>query len=80
MAKTMKGAVVYAFGTPLRIEEVPLPVPGPGERLVKIASGGVCHTNLHAADGDWSVKPQLPFIPGHGQIAVALSAASCLWR
>ncbi len=65
MAKTMKAAVVHAFGKPLRIEEMPVPVPGPGELLVKVAASGVCHTDLHAADGDWPVKPKLPFIPGH---------------
>ena len=65
MAKTMKAAVVRAFGRPLAIEEVPLPTPGPGEVLVKIMASGVCHTDLHAADGDWPVKPALPFIPGH---------------
>lgn len=47
------------------IEDVPVPVPGPGEVLVKIVSTGVCHTDLHAADGDWPVKPTPSFIPGH---------------
>jgi alcohol dehydrogenase, propanol-preferring len=65
MARTMKAAVVRAFGKPLTIEEVPVPAPGPGEVLVKIVASGVCHTDLHAADGDWPVKPKLPFIPGH---------------
>src|SRR5436309_1877843 len=65
MAQTMKAAVVHAFGEPLRIEEVPIPTPGRGQILVKIAASGVCHTDLHAADGDWPVKPRLPFIPGH---------------
>jgi len=65
MAKTMKAAVVHAFGKPLTIEDVPVPVPGPGEVLVKIVSTGVCHTDLHAADGDWPVKPTPAFIPGH---------------
>lgn len=65
MAKTMKAAVVHAFGKPLRIEEVLIPVPGPGEVLVKIIATGVCHTDLHAANGDWPVKPTPPFIPGH---------------
>jgi propanol-preferring alcohol dehydrogenase len=50
---TMKAAVVRAFPQPLTIEEVPVPTPGPGEVLVKIAAFGVCHTDLHAADGDW---------------------------
>jgi len=65
MAKTMRAAVVRAFGAPLTMEDVPIPTPGPGEVLVKIAACGVCHTDLHAADGDWPVKPTLPFVPGH---------------
>jgi len=65
MQKTMKAAVVHEFGQPLSIEDVPVPVPGPGEVLVKIVASGVCHTDLHAAEGDWPVKPTLPFIPGH---------------
>jgi alcohol dehydrogenase, propanol-preferring len=65
MATTMKAAVVQRFGAPLTIEEVPVPSPGPGEVLVKIVATGVCHTDLHAADGDWPVKPVPPFIPGH---------------
>ena len=63
--QTMKGAVVKAFGQPLVIENVPIPVPGPGEILVKVKACGVCHTDLHAASGDWPVKPVPPFIPGH---------------
>ena len=42
-----------------------MPVPGPGEILVKVKACGVCHTDLHAASGDWPVKPVPPFIPGH---------------
>jgi len=65
MSMTMKAAVVRAFGQPLVIEDVPVPVPGRGEILVKVKACGVCHTDLHAASGDWPVKPQPPFIPGH---------------
>lgn len=65
MTKTMKAAVVRAFGKPLTIEEVPVPEPGPGMIQVKIEASGVCHTDLHAAEGDWPVKPNPPFIPGH---------------
>ena len=63
--RTMKAAVVRAFKQPLVIQEVPVPAPGAGQILVKIAASGVCHTDLHAADGDWPVKPKPPFIPGH---------------
>jgi propanol-preferring alcohol dehydrogenase len=65
MDRTMKAAVVRGFGKPLVIEEVAVPRPGPGELLVKIEACGVCHTDLHAAEGDWPVKPNPPFIPGH---------------
>jgi propanol-preferring alcohol dehydrogenase len=65
MQRTMKAAVVRNFGKPLSIEEVAIPTPGPGQVLVQIVASGVCHTDLHAAQGDWPVKPTLPFIPGH---------------
>ncbi len=65
MVDTMKAAVVHEFGKPLTIEEVPIPVPGPNQALVKLETSGVCHTDLHAAEGDWPVKPSPPFVPGH---------------
>jgi propanol-preferring alcohol dehydrogenase len=63
--KTMQAALVEKFGEPLVVREVPVPKPGPGQALVEIFASGVCHTDLHAADGDWPVKPTLPFTPGH---------------
>jgi alcohol dehydrogenase, propanol-preferring len=63
--KTMKAAVVEKFGAPMVIREVPVPTPGPGQALVQVIASGVCHTDVHAADGDWPIKPTLPFIPGH---------------
>lgn len=63
--KTMKAAVVEKFSTPLSIRDVPVPEPGPGEVLLQVMASGVCHTDLHAADGEWPIKPTLPFIPGH---------------
>ncbi|GAB3258221.1 zinc-dependent alcohol dehydrogenase [Chitinimonas naiadis] len=65
MTAMMKAAVVHDFGQPLEIEEVPVPEVPPGQVLVKVVASGVCHTDLHAAKGDWPVKPALPFIPGH---------------
>jgi len=55
MAKTMKAAFVEKFGEPLKIKEVPVPDPGPGQALVQVVASGVCHTDLHAADGDWPI-------------------------
>lgn len=65
MSETMRAAVVREFGQPLVIEEVPVPEVPDGQVLVKVVASGVCHTDLHAANGDWPVKPSLPFIPGH---------------
>jgi alcohol dehydrogenase, propanol-preferring len=76
IGKTMKAAVVHRFGAPLVIEDVPVPVPGPGEVLVKVVACGVCHTDLHAADGDWPVKPSPPFIPGHEVAGVVAALGS----
>ncbi|WP_433853110.1 alcohol dehydrogenase AdhP [Stenotrophomonas nitritireducens] len=79
MDRTMKAAVVRAFGQPLVIEEVPVPRPGAGDILVKIEACGVCHTDLHAAEGDWPVKPEPPFIPGHEGVGhvVAVGEGVC---
>src|SRR3981081_1279361 len=73
MAEMMTAAVVRQFGKPLVIEEVPVPVPAAGEILVKVMACGVCHTHLHPAEGDWPVKPSLPFIPGH-EVASVVAA------
>ncbi|KRE25702.1 alcohol dehydrogenase [Mycobacterium sp. Soil538] len=61
----MRAAVVHQLGSPLTIEELELPKPEYGEALVKLETSGVCHTDLHAAHGDWPVKPTPPFVPGH---------------
>ncbi|MEM9754887.1 MAG: zinc-dependent alcohol dehydrogenase [Pseudomonadota bacterium] len=72
LPKTMKAAVVPSLGAPLEIREVPVPDVGPGQVLMRVRASGVCHTDLHAAMGDWPVKPAPPFIPGHegvGEVA-----------
>jgi len=71
MAQKMKAAVVHKFGKPLTIEEVDVPEVPPGQILVKVMASGVCHTDLHAAEGDWPVQPPLPFIPGHEGVGFA---------
>jgi alcohol dehydrogenase, propanol-preferring len=73
MPRSMKAAVVREFGKPLVIEEVPVPEPGPGQIVVKVAATGVCHTDLHAAEGDWPVKPKPPFIPGHEGVGTVVA-------
>jgi alcohol dehydrogenase, propanol-preferring len=71
--KSMQAAVVEKFGEPLVVKEVSVPTPGPGQALVEITASGVCHTDLHAAEGDWPVKPTLPFIPGHEGAGVVVA-------
>jgi alcohol dehydrogenase, propanol-preferring len=58
---TMQAAVVEKFVPPLVIREVPIPTPGPGQALVQVFATGVCHTDLHAVDGDGpAVRPKTP--------------------
>ncbi|HZC26982.1 MAG TPA: zinc-dependent alcohol dehydrogenase [Actinopolymorphaceae bacterium] len=66
----MKAAVVTSFTGPLVVKDVPVPEPGPGQLLVKLEASGVCHTDIHAAHGDWPLKPTPPFIPGHEGIGL----------
>lgn len=66
----MKAAVVSEFKQGLEVQDVPKPTPGPGQALVKMEACGVCHTDLHAVNGDWPVKPKLPLIPGHEGVGV----------
>ena len=78
--KTMKAAVVERFSAPLSIQEVPVPLPGPGEVLLELVASGVCHTDLHAADGDWPIKPTLPFTPGHEGTGIVVALGSSVTR
>ena len=66
----MKAAVVGAFKQPLVLEDRPIPEPGQGQVLVKIEASGLCHTDIHAANGDWPVKPTPPFVPGHEGVGI----------
>jgi propanol-preferring alcohol dehydrogenase len=70
MTTMMNAAVVPALGAPLEIRRVPVPVPGPGKVLVRMEASGLCHTDIHAARGDWPVKPTAPFIPGHEGVGI----------
>jgi propanol-preferring alcohol dehydrogenase len=66
----MTAAVVEDFTKPLVVKRVPKPVPGAHEILVRVETSGLCHTDIHAAHGDWPVKPTPPFIPGHEGIGL----------
>ncbi|GLI01064.1 zinc-dependent alcohol dehydrogenase [Phytohabitans aurantiacus] len=66
----MRASVVTSFEKPLEIRDVPVPEPGPGQVLVRIEASGLCHTDIHAARGDWPVKPSVPFTPGHEGVGI----------
>jgi propanol-preferring alcohol dehydrogenase len=76
LPKTMKAAVVHEFGKPLQIEQMPVKEPGRNQILVKVIASGVCHTDLHATEGDWPVKPKMPLIPGHEGIGYVVALGS----
>jgi alcohol dehydrogenase, propanol-preferring len=66
----MRAAIVRDFKSPLSVEEVSKPEVAPDQVIVKIETSGLCHTDIHAAHGDWPVKPKLPFIPGHEGVGI----------
>jgi len=68
--ETMRAVVVHSFDAAPRVEEVAKPVAGPDEIVVHIEASGLCHTDIHAAHGDWPVKPTLPFTPGHEGVGI----------
>jgi Zn-dependent alcohol dehydrogenase len=70
--KQMQAAVVRRFHEPLSIEELPIPALKPDQILIKTEACGVCHTDLHAADGDWPIKPNPPFVPGHEAVGTVV--------
>ena len=76
MLSKMQATVVETFGKPVVLREWNVPTPGPGQILVKTEACGVCHTDLHAARGDWPVKPTPPFIPGHEGIGRVAAVGS----
>jgi alcohol dehydrogenase, propanol-preferring len=71
--ETMRAVVVRGFGVAPQVEEVSKPLAGAGEVVVKIEASGLCHTDIHAAHGDWPVKPKLPFTPGHEGVGIVES-------
>ncbi|MEV7600817.1 alcohol dehydrogenase AdhP [Kitasatospora sp. NPDC089797] len=66
----MKAAVVHDFTAPLVIEDRPVPQPAAHQVRVRLEASGLCHTDIHAAHGDWPVKPSPPFVPGHEGVGI----------
>jgi alcohol dehydrogenase, propanol-preferring len=74
-ATTYRAAVVHDFNSPLSVEQVPMPELAPGQVRVKVVACGLCHTDIHAANGDWPIKPSPPFIPGHEGVGIVTALA-----
>jgi alcohol dehydrogenase, propanol-preferring len=55
---------------PLRLRDLPVPEPGPGQVLLRVLACGVCRTDLHIVDGELT-RPKLPLVPGHQIVGVA---------
>jgi propanol-preferring alcohol dehydrogenase len=73
---TYRAAVVHDFASPLTVERVSMPELLPGQVRVKVEACGLCHTDIHAANGDWPVKPSPPFIPGHEGVGIVTELAA----
>jgi propanol-preferring alcohol dehydrogenase len=70
--QTYRAAVVHGFGSPLTVESVPAIELAAGQVRVKVEASGLCHTDIHAAHGDWPVKPSPPFVPGHEGVGIVV--------
>jgi propanol-preferring alcohol dehydrogenase len=60
----MRAMLFETAGKPLRMADLPIPEPGPGQLLIHVHACAVCRTDLHVVDGELT-KPKLPLIPGH---------------
>lgn len=66
----MRAARLHDYGERLKIDDVPVPRPGPGQVLVKVAGAGFCHSDLHVIDGELRILPRLPLTLGHENAGV----------
>ncbi|TAQ83937.1 hypothetical protein B7494_g7749 [Chlorociboria aeruginascens] len=68
--------VVEETGQPVVYKKIPVPTPGPDEVLVHIKYSGVCHTDLHAVNGDWPLARKLPLVGGHEGAGIVVARGS----
>lgn len=65
--------VIEKTGGPVEYKKIPVAKPGPDEVLVNIKFSGVCHTDLHALNGDWPLPTKLPLVGGHEGAGVVVA-------
>jgi propanol-preferring alcohol dehydrogenase len=75
----MRAMILDAARTPLRLSDVPQPVPGPGQVLLRVRACGICRTDLHVVDGELA-EPKLPLIPGHQVVGIVAAAGPSATR
>jgi S-(hydroxymethyl)mycothiol dehydrogenase len=63
MSQTVRGVVAIAKGEAVRLTEIVVPDPGPGEAVVAVQACGVCHTDLHYREG--AIGDDYPYLLGH---------------
>ena len=71
--KKQMAMVIEKTGGPVEYKEIDVPVPGPDEVLINVKYSGVCHTDLHAVNGDWPVPTKLPLVGGHEGAGVVVA-------
>lgn len=71
--KKQMAMVVEKSGGPVEYKEIDVPKCGPNDLLVNIKYSGVCHTDLHAVNGDWPLPTKLPLVGGHEGAGVVVA-------
>ena len=75
----MRAMIMEEAGKPLRPADVPVPVPGPEEALIRVHACAVCRTDLHIVDGELA-DPKLPLIPGHQIVGTVVARGPLVTR
>merc|ERR1712230_167494 len=71
--KKQMAQVIEKTGGPVQFKEIDVQQPGPDEVLINIKYSGVCHTDLHAVNGDWPLPTKLPLVGGHEGAGVVVA-------
>ena len=74
MAHEVRGVIARSKGSPVSVEPIHVPDPGPGEVVVDVQACGVCHTDLHYREG--AINDEFPFLLGHEAAGVVSQVGS----
>jgi propanol-preferring alcohol dehydrogenase len=72
----MKAARLHSYGSPLQIDDIPTPSPGPGEVLIAVKGAGFCHSDIHVIDGEIQILPRMPVVLGHENAGIVAALGS----